>query len=153
MIFDPQLHILRVILELDIDDVESHRKFMRAEQRAAAMVETERLNDLAPRAEPGTRERQLEKKREFAASNRAFAAAKEGDGGVDVPEADLMGDDDGGFKRRKQEVERKKNERETRREEVMRARREEREERSREFREREERTMRGLVELARSRFG
>ena len=57
------------------------------------------------------------------------------------------------FGKRKGEMERKKNEREVRREEVARARMQERDERVRAYREREERTMRGLVELARARFG
>ena len=98
----------------------------------------------------------MEKKKELALSNRAFAAAKEGDGMAEVPENELLGgEDDGieGYKKQKKEMERKKNEREIRREEVMRVRREEREIRAKEFREREERTMQSLVELARRRFG
>ena len=96
----------------------------------------------------------LEKKREKADSNRAFASAKTESGGVDeVPETDLLGDDDGGFRKQKREMERKKNEREVRREEVLRARGAEREERMREYRVKEERTMSGLVALARARFG
>ena len=111
---------------------------------------------MAPRAEPGSRERQLEKKREKADSNRSFATAKTDAGGslVDVPEADLMGDDGlASFKKQKKEMERKKNDREVRREEVLRARAVEREERVAAYRAKEERTMRGLVELARGRFG
>ena len=99
----------------------------------------------------------LEKKREKADSNRAFASAKTETGGVEeVPESDLLGDEDGGvegFKKQKRETERKKNERELRREEIMRARAEEREERFREYKAREEKTMSGLVALARARFG
>lgn len=99
----------------------------------------------------------LEKKREKADSNRAFAAGKTEAGGVDdVPEGDLLGgDEDGieGFKKEKKEVERKKNEREVRRDEVLRARQAEREERIREYQEKEARTMSGLVALARARFG
>ena len=99
----------------------------------------------------------LEKKREKADSNRAFAAGKTEAGGVDdVPEADLLGgDDDGmeGLKKQKKEMERKKNEREVRRDELLRTRQVEREERIREYREKEERTMSGLVALAKARFG
>ena len=98
----------------------------------------------------------MEKKKELASSNRVFAAAKEGDGVEDVPETELLGgEDDGieGYKKQKKDMERKKNEREIRREEVMHVRREEREIRARDFREREEKTMQGLVELARRRFG
>ena len=74
----------------------------------------------------------------------------------EVAEGDLLGgDEDGveGLKRQKREVERKRNEREVRRDEVLRARQVEREERVREYREKEERTMSGLVALARARFG
>lgn len=50
----------------------------------------------------------LEKKREKADSNRAFASAKVEAGGVEeVPESDLLGDDDGGiegFKKQKREM-------------------------------------------------
>ena len=100
----------------------------------------------------------LEKKREKADSNRSFANAKTEAGGQieDVPEADLLGGDDEGvegFKRQKKELERKKNEREVRREEVLRARMVEREERVKEYQEKEARTMSGLVRLARERFG
>ena len=99
----------------------------------------------------------LEKKREKADSNRAFAAGKTETGGVeDVPESDLFGGEDGGiegYKKQKNEMERKKNERELRKEETLRARREDREERIREYRAKEEQTMSGLVALARARFG
>lgn len=99
----------------------------------------------------------LEKKREKADSNRAFASAKtEGGGVVEVPDADLLGDEDGeieGFKKKKQEMERKKNDREIRREEILRARQEEREGRIRDYKAKEEKTMAGLVALAKARFG
>jgi len=99
----------------------------------------------------------LEKKKEKAAANREFAAAKTEAGGVvEMPESELLGDDDGGiegFKKQKQAMERKKNEREIRREEVLRARAEEREERFKQYRAKEEATMKGLVELAKARFG
>jgi hypothetical protein len=99
----------------------------------------------------------LEKKREKADNNRMFASAKTEAGGVaDVPDADLLGDEDGGvegFKKKKQEMERKKNDREIRREEILRARQEEREERIREYKAKEDKTMAGLVALAKARFG
>lgn len=131
------------------------RDALRHERKAHNVLEKEKLSELAPRAEPGTKERQMEKKRELASSNRAFAATKEGGDMADVAEEDLMGGDEGvqSYKKQKKEAERKKNEREVRREEIMRAKKEEREQRARAFREREERTMKGLVELARRRFG
>lgn len=99
----------------------------------------------------------LEKKREKADGNRAFASAKTESGGVaEVSESDLLGDDGGGiegFKKQRKDLERKKNEREIRREEVQRARAVEREERVKQYKEKEEATMKGLVELARARFG
>ena len=117
----------------------------------------EYLEEIVPRAEAGSKDRLLEKKREKADSNRLFAAGKTEAGGVDeVPEGDLLGDDDGGiegFKKRKGELERKKNERELRKEEILRARAEEREERVRAYREKEEQTMSGLIALAKARFG
>ena len=129
------------------ENLRNERHRHRAEQQA-------RLDELQPRAEAGTKERQLEKRRELAASNRQFAQAKEGGDMAEVAEADLMGGDAGAdFKRRKMEMERKKNDREVRRDEIMRARRLEREEKARAFKEREEKTMDGLIELARSRFG
>ena len=99
----------------------------------------------------------LEKKREKADSNRAFAAGKTEAGGVeDVADRDLLGGEDEGiegFKWRKREMERKKNERELRKEEIMRARAEEREDRVRAYKEKEASTMSGLIALAKARFG
>ena len=80
---------------------------------------------------------------------------------ADVPEADLLGDgaegdEEGGIaglQKQKREMERKKNEREIRREEMMRARQAEREQRLREYKAREEKTMSGLIALAKAKFG
>ena len=98
----------------------------------------------------------LEKKREKADSNRAFASAKTEAGVEEVSESDLLGDEEGGiegFKKQKREMERKQNEREVRRDEILRARREELEERRRVYQAKEERTMSGLVALAKAKFG
>ncbi|KKZ62598.1 hypothetical protein EMCG_03008 [[Emmonsia] crescens] len=116
--------------------------------------------EIAPRAEPGTRERRLEKKRETAAANRAFADSKTGgdDDGV-VGDDELMGGGGGGgddlasLKKQRQKEVRKKNERELRREEMLRARAAEREERLKAYRRREEETMDVLKALAKQRFG
>ncbi|OAX84156.1 hypothetical protein ACJ72_01483 [Emergomyces africanus] len=116
--------------------------------------------EIAPRAEPGTRERRLEKKRETAASNRAFAESKTGgeDDGV-VGDDELMGGGSGGgddlalLKKQREKDVRKKNERELRREEMLRARAAEREERLKSYRRREEETMSVLKTLAKQRFG
>lgn len=114
------------------------------------------MEELIPRAEPGSRERQLEKKRETAATNRAFAAQKTESGGVEeVPDVDLLGGEGAldSFKKQKKEMERKKNDREIRREEILRARAVERDERIREYKAKEEKTMSGLIALAKQRFG
>ncbi len=130
-----------------IQGIRSDRKADRAQQKYL-------MDEMAPKAEPGSRERQLEKKREVAASNRAFASSKE-QGDSELPEADVMGGGDSvaELKRMKEAQERKKNERELRREEVLRARQAEREERVREMREKEEKTMSMLKEIAWARFG
>lgn len=138
-------------------DLHHQRLLDRRDQKA-------QLDDLLPRAEAGTKDRQLEKKREKADSHRAFASAKvDAVGGIaDVPDADLLGgggDDGGGeggiegFRKQQREMERKKNEREIRREEIMRARQMEREARLRDYKAREERTMSGLIRIAKARFG
>ncbi|MCJ1389157.1 hypothetical protein MMC18_002012 [Xylographa bjoerkii] len=133
------------------------REALREQRIVNRKKDKERMEELVPRAEAGSKERIIEKKREKAETNRAFASAKaEGGGVAEVPESDLLGDDDGGiegFKKQKRELERKKNEREIRREEVSRARAEEREERVKQYRAKEEATMKGLVELAKARFG
>lgn len=113
----------------------------------------ERLEEIAPRAEPGTRERQLEKRREVADSNRSFAAGKDG-GDADIPDNDVMGGDDlNELKKRRKEEQRRKTDREIKRDEIERAKAMEREERSKRVREKEEKTMNMLKELARSRYG
>lgn len=144
-------------LELAEEDALDNREQLRDLRRLDRKQQKERLEDIAPRAEAGSKDRMLEKKREKADSNRAFAAGKTEAGGVqDVPESDLLGaDDEGieGYKRQKSETERTKNEREQRREEILRARQADREQRVREYREKEARTMTGLVALAKARFG
>lgn len=129
-----------------VDDIRYERKMDRKAQK-------ERLEELAPRADPGSRERQLEKKRETTSTVKDFRDAKEA-GDVEVGEADLMGDDGiDQYKRRKMETERKKNEREIRKEEIMRAKAAEREERLAERREKEGKTMEYLRAIAKERFG
>ena len=97
----------------------------------------------------------LEKKADVRAYHNERAVA--GSGVEEVPDRDLLGggEDEGleGLKRKKGEWERKKNERELRKEEMLRARREEREEMLRAGREKEEKVMRGLKAIAKERFG
>ena len=153
----PNTQDLALRKELEEEDRDAARSDLRHDRKLDRKFQKEHLDEIIPRAEAGSKERMLEKKREKADSNRAFASAKREAGGVEeVPESDLLGDDDGGIeglKKLKKVEERKKNERELRKEEVLRARKEEREERIREYQAKEERTMSGLVALARAKFG
>lgn len=130
-----------------------YRDDIRYERKADRKAQKERLDELVPRADPGSRERQLEKKRETGATLKEFRDAKEA-GDIEVKESDLMGEDDlDAFKRQKRELEKKKTEREIRREEIMRARAAEQEERLAERREKESKTMEFLKQLAKERYG
>lgn len=131
-----------------------YREDVRHERAFDRKLQKERIDEIAPRAEAGTRERQLEKKKEKADSNRAFAASKDG-GDTDLREADVMGEEDsiGELKRAQKENERKKNEREIRKEEILRARRAEREARLAGMKEKEDRTMAMFKDIAKQRFG
>jgi hypothetical protein len=151
---------LQVKREMESEVTEKARQrsseAIRHERRADRNLQKERLDEIAPRAPAGTRERQLEKKREAADSNRSFAAAAHDNTEADVKDSDLMGDDGGGIedlKRMKRVEERKRSEREVRREENQAAKRAETEERVKAMREREEKTMGLLREIARARFG
>ncbi|KAI6865624.1 hypothetical protein KC343_g7197 [Hortaea werneckii] len=145
--------------ELLEEDREAHRARIREDRKQDRKVQKERLEELVPRAEPGTRERQLEKKREKASANRDFRDAKdggEGGGMEEVGDKELMGGGEGGeddYKAQIRARERQKNQREIRKEEVLRARAAEREGRVAEHRRKEERTMGMLRELAKQRFG
>lgn len=149
----PSLQDLEVQRELaeenrldEVAQLRWERKIDRNEQKA-------RLEELVPRAEAGTRERQLEKKREVNEKMKAFREPSPGT--AEVNENELMGGGDGveEYKRAKVAAERKKTERELRREEIQRAKEAEREERLRQYRQREEGTIAVLKEIARQRFG
>ncbi|CAA9966276.1 hypothetical protein PTMSG1_09635 [Pyrenophora teres f. maculata] len=153
----PKIHDLTHRNELIADSTAaSHSSSHDALQQARKQDRTlqkSRLEDLAPRADPGSRERQLEKKREVTSTLQSFRDAKEA-GDVDVAESDLMGDDGVDlYKKKKKEQERQKNEREIRREEIARARDAERDERLAERREKEGKTMEFLRQIARERYG
>jgi hypothetical protein len=143
--------------ETAIEDATAAREDSRQQYRSelrSHKAEIRHLEDeITPRAEPGTRERQLEKRREAAAANRAFADARGGSPEA-APDAEIMGDNDfASLKREKEKEQRKKNEREIRREEIMRARAAEREERVQKYREKEDETIGWLQALAKQRFG
>ena len=129
-----------------VDDIRFERKTDRRAQK-------DRLDELVPRADPGSRERQLEKKRETTTTLKDFRDAKEG-GDVEMAEADLMGDDGiDGYKKKKKVEERQKNERELRRDEIMQAKAAEREEKVAERRAKEAQTMDYLRSIAKARYG
>ncbi|KAK5731589.1 hypothetical protein LTR17_011295 [Elasticomyces elasticus] len=138
--------------EQAVEDREAQRTDMRYERKQDRNLAKERLDELVPRADAGSRERQLEKKREVTAGNRAFRDAKEG-GDVEVGDRDLLGDDADSHKAELKKMEKQKSERELRKEEVMRAREAEREERVADYRRKEDKTMSMLKEIAKQRFG
>ncbi|KAL8648292.1 MAG: hypothetical protein Q9226_006058 [Calogaya cf. arnoldii] len=151
----PNIQDLEFQGELDAEQSLHDRGALREARKTDRNTQEERLEEIAPRAAAGTRDRQLERKADLRLANNAFAASKT-DPLAEVPESDLMGDEEGGlggYKKRKGEEERKRNEREVRRDEILRARRAEREERVQAYKEKEERTMEGLVALAKARFG
>jgi hypothetical protein len=108
------------------------------------------LDELIPRAEPGTRERQLEKKKELNEKMRSFREKSPVD---EVDDSTLMGDGADSLAHKKAAFQRKKNERELRREQILKARIAEREERVQGMRAKEEKVMAMLKTLAESRFG
>lgn len=151
----PHLQDLRLRDELQQEDslqetsdrVSSIRHARRLDRRD----QKERLEELAPRADPGSRERKLEKRADVNAKMREF---REPSPGGEADEGTLMGAGEGeSLTQMKKEEEarmKRKSEREARREEIWRARMAEREERVKEYREREEGTVAMLRELARN---
>ncbi|KZF19770.1 hypothetical protein L228DRAFT_250855 [Xylona heveae TC161] len=147
----PKMQDLELQRELIQEDEEARREDMRHARKMDRKQQKEHLEDLVPRAEPGTRERQLEKKKEL---NEKMKAYRDKSPVEEVNERDLMGDDSlEAYRAQKKEVEKKKNERELRREEMLRARAEEREERLQEHRAKEDKTMAMLKALAKQNFG
>ncbi|PWY92615.1 hypothetical protein BO70DRAFT_281812 [Aspergillus heteromorphus CBS 117.55] len=132
------------------------RSLHRGELRSHRAEVRHMQDEVAPRAEPGTHERRMEKRQEATAANRAFAEAKRGGSPEAAPEEELMGsgeNDLDALKNARAREQRKKNEREIRKEEIMRARAEEREERLRQYRQKEDKTIGWLKTLAKQRFG
>ncbi|KAK3956701.1 hypothetical protein QBC32DRAFT_330057 [Pseudoneurospora amorphoporcata] len=127
---------------------------LRAQRKADQALQKQRLDDLVPRADAGTRERRLEKRKEL---NEKLKGFREPSPGGEVAESDLMGEGDGGgldeYKRMMKREEVKKTERQLRREEMERVKAAEREKRIRQAKEREDKVMEGLRALAKARFG
>lgn len=139
-------------------DASSSHTASRATYAAERRLARDRVDALAPRAEPGSRERMLEKRAEASAAARVYREGAGGGGGevAEVDEGALGLSGEGGtdeVRRMKREMERKRTEREVRREEVLRARQAEREERMGAVRAREQKTMDMLKALAEERFG
>lgn len=114
-------------------------------------------DEVSPRAEPGTHERRMQKRQDAAAANRSFAESRRGGSpGEGAPDEELMGSGENELselKKTQEKEQRKKNEREIRREEILRARTAEREERVRRYRQREEDTIGWLKVLAKQKYG
>ncbi|KAA8914260.1 hypothetical protein FN846DRAFT_927159 [Sphaerosporella brunnea] len=147
----PNTSELALQSEVAAEDAELARADLRYHRKADRRAQKEALEEIVPRAEPGTKERQLEKKKELAEKMRGF---RERSPGGEIDDATLIGGGDGeSFAQKKAALERKKNERELRREQLLKARIAEREERVQGMREKEERTMAMLKALAESRFG
>ncbi|KAL7788852.1 hypothetical protein V8C43DRAFT_109270 [Trichoderma afarasin] len=138
--------------ELAAESREADREELRAPRKADRKLQKERLEELVPRAEAGTRERKLEKRQEVNEKMRSF---REKSPGGEVRDSELMGGGDSleEYKKAKEKEQRRKSEREIRREEMERARREEIAEKRRAWQEREDETVSMLRELARQRFG
>lgn len=118
--------ISRVVVDLGkemaLEDQSAARTELANSRKLDRKEQKERLDELASRAAPGTRERQLEKKRELNEKMRSFRDKSPG-AVEEIKESDLMGDDGiDAYKVKKKEFERKKNERELRKEEVLRVR-------------------------------
>ncbi|KAF5657768.1 copper-activated transcription factor [Fusarium heterosporum] len=150
----PTLEDLSLRTELNQEDRQASIADLRNARKADRTLQKERLDELVPRAEAGTRERMLEKKAVVADKMRSFRDKSPGTMEV-ADEKELMGGGDSleDYKKAKETEQRRKTEREIRREEIDRAKREEIEERKRAWREREEGTVSMLRELARQRFG
>ncbi|CRG86424.1 hypothetical protein PISL3812_03430 [Talaromyces islandicus] len=158
----PNLQDLEIQREYALEDARAARSTAVAEHKEALRSHKEHVRtvqeEVAPRAEPGTYERKMEKRREAAAANREFASGRRGGSpAMDAaPDSELMGGGEGdlqAMKKAKEQEKKKKNEREIRREEIMRAKQVEREERLAEYKKKEEETMGWLKALAKQRFG
>ena len=144
-----------------MEDAIEARQESRKQHRAEVLSHNSEVrqiqDEIAPRAEPGTHERRMQKRQETAAVNRAFADSRRGGSPAEgAPDEELMGsgeNDLAALKKSQENEQRKKNEREIKREEIFRARAAEREERVRQYRQKEEDTIGWLKTLAKQRFG
>ncbi|KAL4991299.1 hypothetical protein BDW68DRAFT_174161 [Aspergillus falconensis] len=157
----PTMQDLELRKETAMEEAIANRRDARQQHRAEIRARKSTLrhmeDEVTPRAEPGTHERRMEKRREAAASNRAFAESRRGGSPMEAaPDDELMGSGENdleAIKSAREREQRKKNEREIRREEILRAKAAEREERVRQYREKEEATIGWLKTLAKQKFG
>ncbi|PFH57069.1 hypothetical protein XA68_15559 [Ophiocordyceps unilateralis] len=150
----PTLQDLTVRDELIREGQEAERTALRAARKADRKEQKEQLEELAPRAEAGTHERKMEKRRETNDKMRQFR--DKSPGGIEASqEKDLMGGGDSveEYRQMKARERRRKSERQVRREEMERAQREIMEAKRRAWQVREQETVNMLRELARQRFG
>jgi hypothetical protein len=129
----------------EADEAQHMHKLERKHQRR---VEKERLEELLPRSDAGTRERKMEKRAETNAANRAF---REKSPEVTISDATLMGGDD--IKADLLNQKRIEAAREARREEIQRSKEAERLKRRSDLEKREDGTMEMLKRLAEERWG
>jgi len=149
----PTLEDLELRREEVREDALAHRDDIRYERKQDRKVQKERMEELVPRTDPGSRERQLEKRAAVSSVHASFKEGKDA-GTEEVGEGTLMGDDGvDSYKAKVKAEQKKKSEREIRKEELWRARAEEREERLAEHRAKEDKTMEMLRAIAEQRFG
>ncbi|RCI16828.1 hypothetical protein L249_2709 [Ophiocordyceps polyrhachis-furcata BCC 54312] len=139
--------------ELIRESQEAERSALRAARKADRKEQKERLEEIAPRAEAGTHERKMEKRRETNDKMRQFRDKSPGMEAAN--DKDIMG---GGesveeYRQMKARERRRKSERQIRREQLERAQKEMTEAKRRAWQLREEGTINMLRELARQRFG
>ncbi|KAK0617125.1 hypothetical protein B0T14DRAFT_589576 [Immersiella caudata] len=149
----PSLQDLELRREMNAEEKDARIGELRDARKADRRVQKERLDELVPRADAGTRERKLEKKKEVNEKMKAF---REPSPGGEVPEEELIGGGEGGiadYKRMLAEEKHKVSERQQRREEMERARNAERDERIRAYKDKEEATREMLRQLAKKQFG
>lgn len=149
----PSLQDLELRRTLQAEVEEDRITTLRLSRLSDRAEQKERLDEIAPRAEAGTRDRQLEKRKLTNQAMREFAGARESGEMAEVADPELLGGGADDYRRMLGNLRQKKTEREVRREEEVRARNAEREERFRGYRTREEETVERLREMARQRFG
>ncbi|KAM4062923.1 RNA helicase [Hirsutella rhossiliensis] len=149
----PSLQDLSLRDELIQESKEAEREALRDARKADRALQKQRLEELAPRAEPGTRERKLEKRRE---ANDSMRQLREKSPGMEAGnDKELMGGGDSvdEYKQMKATERRRKSERQVKKEEFERAKREMMEAKRLAWQQREEGTVSMLQELAKRRFG